>query len=196
LGQFQAGPGGDVQWVQTERITEGLTQFFTGGIRQLESGYRMNGEITASEIGWASVDVLVFASAVKILRAGRAAAKTVQGARVSTRSAALAARMTASARFLLTSARYAKWPAVIGVGYLVIAHPSVISDFFAGVAGVLGVPALAMQVFGWLIILIPGFYILSWLIWPTIALLRALLRALYQLSGHRPGSDSGYWSLR
>jgi len=194
LGQFQVSPEGDVQWVQTERITEGLTRFFTGGIRQVESGYRMYGEVTASDIGWASVDVLVFASAVKILRAGRAAAKTSQGARVSTRSAALAARVTGSARLLFGSARYAKWPAVIGVGYLVVAHPSLINDFFAGVAGVLGIPALAMQILGWLIILVPGFYILSWLLWPTIALLRGLLGALYRLSGRGPGS--GYWSLR
>jgi len=194
LGQFQVGSEGDIQWVQTERITEGVTQFFTGGIRQLESSYRMEGEVTASDIGWASVDVLVFASAVKFLRAGRAVAKTTQGARVSTRSAAMAARVTGSARLVLQGARYARWPAVIGIGYLVVMHPSLINDFLAGVADVLGVPALAMQVLGWLIILVPGFYVLSWLLWPAIALLRGLLGALYRLSGRGP--RSGYWSLR
>jgi len=192
LGQFQQGPEGEIQWVQTERITEGVTQFFTGGIRQLESSYRMDGEVTANDIGWASVDVLVFASAVKFLRAGRAVAKTTQGARVSTRSAALAARVTGSAQLLLRSARYAKWPAVIGVGYLVITHPSLISDFFAGVADVLGVSPVLIQLAGWLLILVPAFYILSWLLWPTIALLHGLLGALYRLSGRR----TGYWSLR
>jgi hypothetical protein len=191
LGQFQVAPDGDVQWVQTERITEGVTGFFTGGIRQLESSYRADGGITASEIGWASVDVLVFASAVKFLRAGRAVAKTTQGARVSTRSAALAARITGSTRILLASARYAKWPAVIGVGYLVMTHPSLISDFFAGVADVLGVSPLVMQVAGWAIILVPAFYVLSWLLWPAIALLRGLLTALYRLAGRKPGYFSG-----
>lgn len=185
LGQFQVTPGGETQWIQTERITEGLTQFFTGGIRQLESGYRMTGEVTASEIGWASVDVLVFASAVKILRAGRAAAKTAQGARVSTRSAALAARVTGSTRLLLGSARYAKWPAVIGVGYLVITHPSVINDFFASAAEVLGFSPLAVQMAGWTLLLVPAFYVLSWLLVPLTGLLRGLTGLVIWLRGSR-----------
>lgn len=190
LGQFQVDPEGDIQWVQTERITEGLTQFFTGGIRQLESSYRMDGEVTASDIGWASVDVLVFASAVKFLRAGRAVARTTQGARVSTRSAAMAARVTGSARLLLRSARYAKWPAVIGVGYLVVTHPSLISDFFAGVADVLGVPPMLIQTAGWLLILAPVFYLASWLLGPAIALLSGLLTILQGLARRRRGSFS------
>lgn len=185
LGQFQVAPDGEVQWVQTERITEGVTGFFTGGIRQLESSYRADGDVTAGEIGWASVDVLVFASAVKFLRAGRAVAKTTQGARVSTRSAALAARMTGSARILLSSARYAKWPAVIGVGYLVVTHPSLISDFFASAAEVLGLPSLAMQIAGWSLLLIPAFYVLSWLLVPLTGLLRGLTGLVIWLRGRR-----------
>lgn len=191
LGQFQVSPDGETQWVQTERITEGVTGFFTGGIRQLESSYRLDGEVTASDIGWASVDVLVFASAVKFLRAGRAVAKTTQGARVSTRSAALAARVTGSARLVLRSARYARWPAVIGVGYLVVSHPSLINDFFAGVADVLGVPPMLTQLAGWLLILVPVFYLASWLLLPAIAVLRGLMAILYRLAGRRPGLFSG-----
>ena len=183
LGQFQVGADGQVQWVQTERITEGFTQFFTGGIRQLESSYRMDGEITASDIGWASVDVLVFASAVKFLRAGRAVAKTTQGARLSTRSAALAARVTGSTRLLLRSARYAKWPAVIGVGYLVVTHPSLISDFFASAADVLGLPPLAAQIAGWTLLLAPALYLLSWLLVPVIGVLKGLTGLLLWIKG-------------
>ena len=185
LGQFQVGQDGNTQWVQTERITEGLTGFFTGGVRQLESSYRMDGEVTASDIGWASVDVLVFASAVKFLRAGRAVAKTTQGARVSTRSAALAARVTGSVRLVLRSARYAKWPAIIGAGYLVIAHPGLISDFFASAADVLGVPVIAAQVAGWTLILAPAFYVLSWLLIPLAAGLRGLAGLLAWMRGSR-----------
>lgn len=191
LGQFQMSPEGDTQWVQTERITEGVTGFFTGGIRQLESSYRMDGEVTASDIGWASVDVLMFASAVKFLRAGRAVAGTTRGARVSTRSAALAARVTGSARLVLRSARYARWPAVIGAGYLVVTHPSLINDFFAEVADVLGVSPTLIQLAGWLLILVPAFYLASWLLLPAIAVLRGLISILYRLAGRRPGLFSG-----
>jgi hypothetical protein len=185
LGQFQMGADGQPQWVQTERITEGVTGFFTGGLRQLESSYKTDGEVTASDIGWASVDVLVFASAVKFLRAGRAVARTTQGARASTRSAALAARVTGSTRLLLRSARYAKWPAVIGVGYLVVTHPGLISDFFASVAGALGLSPLAVQVVGWALILMPAFYLVTWLLVPLISMLRGLTDLLVWMRGSR-----------
>ena len=187
LGQFVVDASGQTQWVQTERVTEGISQFFTSGVRQLETDYRTGEEISASDIGWASVDVLVFASAVKVLRAGRAAAKATQGARLSTRSAALAARITGSGRLILRSTRYAKWPVILGAGYLVVTHPSLINDFFAEVADVLGVSPVAFQIAGWLIILVPVLYLLSWLLWPAIALLRGLLAALYRVAGRRPG---------
>ena len=189
LGQFVVDESGQPQWVQTERVTEGISQFFTSGVRQLEANYRTGEEITASDIGWASVDVLVFASAVKVLRAGRAAAKATQGARLSTRSAALAARITGSGRLILRSARYAKWPVILGAGYLVVTHPSLINDFFAEVAGVLGVSPVAVQIAGWLLFLVPALYLLSWLLWPAIALLRGLLAVLYRFAGRRPGSS-------
>lgn len=189
LGQFLVDDSGQTQWIQTERVTEGITQFFTSGVRQLEASYRTGEEISASDIGWASVDVLVFASALKVLRAGRTAVKATQGARLSTRSAALAARITGSGRLILRSARYAKWPVILGAGYLVVTHPSLINDFFAEVAGVLGVPPEAIQIVGWLIILVPAMYLLSWLLWPAIALLRGLLATLYRLAGRRPDNS-------
>ncbi|EON94123.1 hypothetical protein MARLIPOL_00170 [Marinobacter lipolyticus SM19] len=173
LGQFVVDPNGETQWVQTERVTEGVTRFFTSGIRQLEANYRTGEEISAGDVGWASVDVLVFASAVKVVRAGRNVARATQGAKLSTRSAALAARIAGSGRLLLSSARYAKWPVIIGAAYLVVRHPSVINDFFAGVADVLGVSPRAIQIAGWLIILVPAMYIISWLLWPAIVLIRA-----------------------
>jgi hypothetical protein len=185
LGQFVVDDTGQTQWVQTERVTEGIAQFFTSGIRQLEADYRTGDDISASDIGWASVDVLVFASAVKVLRAGRTAAKATRGARLSTRSAALAARITGSGRLVLSSARYAKWPLILGAGYLVVTHPSLINDFFAGVAEVLGVSPMLIQFAGWLLILVPVFYLLSWLLWPAIAVLRCLLAVFYQLAGRR-----------
>lgn len=185
LGQFEMDVDGQTQWVQTERITEGVTQFFTGGIRQLESSYRSDGELTASDIGWASVDVLVFASAVKFLRAGRAVAKTTQGARVSTRSAALAARLTGGARLVLKGARYAKWPAVIGVGYLVVTHPGLISDVFAAAADLVGLPPVIGQFVGWTLILVPALYLLSWLLVPLTGVLKGSADLLLWLRGQR-----------
>ncbi|WP_152208080.1 hypothetical protein [Marinobacter changyiensis] len=178
LGQFIVDAQGDTQWVGTERVLEGLNQFFASGVRNLEVNYRSGEEITAGDIGWASVDVLVFASALKVLRMGRAAAATTKGASRGTRSAAFAARVTHSGRMVLNSARYAKWPVIIGAGYLVIAHPSLINDALAGIADVLGYPAWAIQFLGWLLILIPVLYIGSWLLWLIAPIVMAFLRSV------------------
>lgn len=183
LGQFEVADDGSVHWIQTERITEGVTDFFTSGLRTLETRQRTGEEIRLSDIGWASVDVLIFASAVKVLRAGRAVAATSRGAGFSTRSAALAARVTGAGSIVLRSARYARWPLVIGAGYLVIRHPVVISDLLAEVARLAGVPVWLMQWAGWTLILLPLLFLLRWLMWPLALTLRALIPVLFWLSG-------------
>ncbi|SHK30494.1 hypothetical protein SAMN05216369_1441 [Marinobacter antarcticus] len=198
LGQFIVDSQGATQWIGTERVLEGMNQFFASGIRDLERNYRFDNEITAGDVGWASVDVLIFASAVKILRVGRAAAVTTKGASRGTRSAALAARVTRSGKMVLSSARYAKWPLIVGAGYLVITHPSIINDLFAGVADILGYPVAAVQFVGWLLLLIPALYIGSWLLWLLAPLLMALLRSMSHLvavlSGRRH-RHAGYGKL-
>ncbi|MGM0952485.1 MAG: hypothetical protein ACQEW7_05855 [Pseudomonadota bacterium] len=186
LGQFVVSAQGEVTWVTTERVLENINQLFASGIRNLEIQYRTDGDISASDIGWASVDVLVFASALKVLRVGRAMAVSTRGAARGTRSAALGTRLANSGRMILNSARYAKWPAVIGAGYLVVTHPSIINDVFAEVAEVLGYPAWLVQFLGWLLILVPVLYISSWLtrflVRPSIALLSALASGLSRLN--------------
>lgn len=198
LGQFVVDSQGATQWISTERVLEGVNQFFASGIRDLERNYRLDNEIAASDLGWASVDILVFASAVKVLRIGRAAAIASETASRGTRSAALAARITRSGKMVLNSARYARLPLVIGAGYLVVSHPSIINDLFAGVADVLGYPVMAVQFVGWLLLLIPALYIGSWLLWLLAPLLVGLLRTLSHLvaimSGRRH-RHSGYGKL-
>ncbi|WP_417616273.1 hypothetical protein [Oceanisphaera sp.] len=188
LGQFLVDAQGETQWITTERMLEGLNQFFTSGIRRLETKYRAGEELTPGDIGWASVDVLVLTSAVKVLRMGRAAAVTTKAASRGTRSAALAARVGQGGRMVLSSARYAKWPMVIGAGYLVISHPSLVSDLLAGVAEVLGYPVLAVQFAGWFLLLIPALYLGSWLFWLLGPLLIGLLRVAYFMLARLSGS--------
>lgn len=175
LGQFVLSPEGNVEWLASERVLEGVNQFFVGGIRQLETRYRMGEEIGADDIGWATVDVLVFASAVKVLRLGRAAAVTTRGASRGVRSGALAARISRGGRMVLGSARYARWPLIVGAGYLVVAHPSLINDLLADLAQVLGAPALLIQFLGWLLLLAPALYLLRSLLWFATPLLQTAL---------------------
>lgn len=186
LGQFVVSGQEQVTWVRTERVLEGINQFFASGIRTLEIKHRTGEDISAEDIGWASVDVLVFASALKVLRVGRTMAVSTRGAARSTRSAALATRLANSGRMLLNSARYAKWPVVMGIGYLVVTHPGIISDLLAEVSDILGYPVWLVQFLGWLLILLPVLYIGSWifrlLVRPTIAVLNGLAAGLSRLN--------------
>lgn len=165
IGQFVVNPEGQVEWIVTERVMEGLTQFFSSGIRQLETRYKMDEQIKASDLGWASLDVLVFASAAKVLRVGRNVAVTTQTASGGVRSAALTARVVSGGRLVLNSARYAKWPLLLGGAYLVITHPSLINDFLAEVAGLIGLPALVVQFLGWFLLLLPALFLIRSLLW-------------------------------
>jgi hypothetical protein len=83
---------------------------------------------------------------------------------------------------LMTTARYAKWPAVIGVGYLVVTHPGIINDVLAEVAEVMGYPVKLVQFLGWMLILLPVLYIGSWvfrlIVRPALGLLGALITGL------------------
>jgi len=160
LGQFLVNPEGKVEWLASERVLEGLNQLFAGGLRQLEKRQRMNEPIDAGDIGWAALDVAVFAGAVKVLRIGRFAAATTQNASRGTRSAALAIRFSRGGRLVLGSARYAKWPLMVGASYLIITHPSLINDLLVELADVIGAPALLIQWVGWLLLLMPALYLL------------------------------------
>lgn len=186
LGQFVVNAEGEITWVRTERVLENINQFFASGIRNLEIRYRTEGEVSAKDIGWASVDVLVFASALKALRVGRTVAVSSRGAATGSRAAALATRLANSGRMVMATARYAKWPAIIGAGYLVVSHPGIINDLLADAAHVMGYPVKLVQFLGWLAILLPVLYIGTWLfrfvIRPTIAIAGGLASGLLSIN--------------
>lgn len=186
LGQFVVNDQGEIIWVRTERVLENINQFFASGIRNLEIQHRKGDDVSAADVGWASVDVLVFASALKVLRAGRAVAVYSRSAAGGTRSAALAARLSNSGRMLMATARYAKWPAVVGVGYLVVTNPGIINDFLAEVSEILGYPVKLVQFLGWMLILLPVLYIGSWvfrlIVRPALALLGSLIGGLSHIA--------------
>lgn len=159
-GQFRVAPDGAIEWIWTERITEGITQFFTSGIRTLETRYRTDQEIRASDLGWAAVDAVIIGSAVKFLKAGRVAANTARSASVTTRTASYSARLARAGQVASAMVSNAKWPALIAFGYVTVKHPAILNDLFAGAASVLGVPAWMVQLPAWFLIFLPLFIVL------------------------------------
>jgi len=179
LNQFVVDDEGNVAWLQGERLVSGVGDFFTSGLRDLESQWRRGEAIGASDLGWAGVDLLVMASAVKVLRAGRAARTGVRQGIVAT-----------SGRFA-TLPRMAKVAAVAGTAYVVIRHPSLVSALGANLSQWLGWPTWLGQFLVWLIVLLPVMFIARfiyrWLLTPLLWLLMPLMRVCFKAANRSLG---------
>lgn len=181
LNQFVVSDEGSVEWLQGERMVAGVGDFFTRGLRDLESQWRRGEAIGASELGWAGVDLLVMASSVKVLKAGR----TARGARVGSieaqgaRSGMRQGMVAAGGRFAALP-RMAKVAAVAGTAYVVVRHPSLLSALGANLARWLGWPAWLGQFLIWFAVLFPLLVIVRWayrwLLAPLLWLLMPFLR--------------------
>ncbi|CEP36710.1 MULTISPECIES: hypothetical protein [unclassified Halomonas] len=189
LNQFVVSEQGDVEWLQGERLVSGVGDFFTSGLRDLESQWRRGDAIGAADLGWAGVDLLVMASTVKVLRAGKAARAArvgsveAQGARVGLRQGVVAT----SGRFA-TLPRMAKIAAVAGTAYVVVRHPSLVSALGANLSTWLGWPVWLGQFLIWLVVLLPVLIVARfayrWLLTPLLWLLVPLMRVCFKTANH------------
>lgn len=178
LGQFVVNARGDVAWVQTERVLEGLNQFFAGGIRSLESRMRRDEAVTAADVGWAAVDVAVGVGAFKVLRMGRTAAAGTGSLSFSQRSAVVGAGLW---RGSTIGTRLVKYGAPAVLAYVAVRHPSVINSMLGSAAQAVGLPVQLVQFAGWTLLLLPVVWVLrlalrplGWLVWGLARFLRGL----------------------
>ncbi|AVI63040.1 hypothetical protein [Halomonas sp. GFAJ-1] len=185
LNQFVVGDEGNVEWLQGERVVSGVGDFFTSGLRDLESQWRRGETIGASDLGWAGVDILVMASTIKVLKAGRTAhaarvgSVEAQGARAGLRQG-----IVASGGRFATLPRMAKVAAVATTAYIVVRHPSLVSALGANLSKWLGWPVWLGQFLIWLIVLLPVLIITRffyrWLLTPLLWLLLPLMRLCFK----------------
>lgn len=190
LNQFVVGKEGNVEWLQGERVVTGVGDFFTSRLRDLEKQWRRGEAIGASDVGWAGVDLLVMASTVKVLRAGRAARTArvgsieAQGARAGLRQGVVAT----GGRFVALP-RMAKVAAVAGTAYVVVRHPSLVSALGANLSTWLGWPVWFGQFLVWLIVLLPILFIVRflyrWLLTPLLWLLVPLMRVCFRVANNQ-----------
>jgi hypothetical protein len=187
LGQFIVGNDGMVSRVQTERLTEGLIGFFTGGVRNLETRVRRGDELRLSDAGWAAVDVALAASALKVLRVGRGAAAQSSAVVAEPAMAAIGTTLLRGSRMGTQVARFGGPVALV---YIVVRHPSLLNSAFARAAELLGYPAWVVQGLGWVLVLLPVLLLLQWLLCPLgwmLAGTAALVRWCdCRLCGRRP----------
>jgi hypothetical protein len=192
LNQFVVSEQGGVEWLQGERLVAGVGDFFTSGLRDLESQWRRGDDIGAADLGWAGVDLLVMASTVKVLRVGRAARTArvgsieAQGARAGVRQG-----IVASGGRFATLPRMAKVAAVATTAYVVVRHPSLVSALGANLSKWLGWPVWLGQFLIWLIVLLPVLIIARffyrWLLTPLLWLLMPLMRVCFKAANRSLG---------
>ncbi|PRY66211.1 hypothetical protein B0H98_101189 [Vreelandella songnenensis] len=197
LNQFVVDAEGEVHWLQGERVVAGISDFFTSGLRHLENQWRRDEAIGASDIGWAGVDLLLMASTVKVLRAGRLA----RGARVGSAEAqgvraGMRQGIAAGAGRFASLPRMAKIAAVTTTAYVVVRHPSLISALGANAAKWLSLPVWLGQFGVWFIVLLPVLmaarFIWRWVMVPLLWLLMPVIRtALNVLDKAHPRKAAG-----
>ena len=182
LGQFTIDKSGAVNWIQTERVLENLNEFFAGGIRNLEIKFARDEQISAKDLLWGAVDIAVIGGTLKLLRAGRAAAKTGRRLSFLRRTRLFAPRLFAGAG--LVARKMATYGAAAATVYIVASHPKIMHGMMAEVAGVAGFNPYLTQIVGWFLIAMVGLYPLFWLfkliIRPAIWILEQMIKLFHR----------------
>jgi hypothetical protein len=182
LGQFAVTPDGKAEWVQTERVTEGLMDLLFGGVQGLETRWRLGEEIKGSDLGWAALDVVVIASFLKLLKAARtgravapgsyAGSTAVRSGGFSQRVSKLGLRVLArGGRLGVTIASYGAIPAAV---YLMFRYPSLINATLAELGGWLGVGPWVLQFLFWFVVISVTMRLALFLLGPLSWTLRSL----------------------
>lgn len=184
LGQFVMGLKGEVSWVQTERVLEGINSFFASGLKGLETKLRRDETIAVGDVGWAALDVAIGVGALKVLRMGKASAVGGRSLTFSQRSVALGSGLW---RTSAVAARVVKYGAPAVLAYIAIRHPSVINSLLGSAAEKLGLPVELVQVVGWTLVLLPIMLLLRFVVGPLawgmaaiVGLLRWVERMLHR----------------
>lgn len=192
LGQFVVRPDGQVSWIQTERVLEGISSFLASGLRGVETKLRLDESVGVADVGWAAVDVAIGVSVIKVLRMGRAGVATTQSMNFSQRTAALGSSLLRGSR---VGVRLAKYGAPVALAYLAVRHPSMLNSLFGRIAEWADLPARFVQVLGWSLVLLPVLVLLQILLRPVALLLMGCGKVLRWSHARIRGKNTGDSSM-
>ena len=166
LAEFVVDQNKQAQWVQTQRITNGLTSLFTSGVRKLEEKYVLKEEIHSSDLLFAGMDFLPLAVSLKILQAGKAVAVSGKVLSTTGKELSVVSRTKIFASRLIPKSvllqKLGKYGSVVAIVYVVIKHPSLVNSLLAEFADLLGLNPLLVQFAGWFLIIAVMLYPFSW----------------------------------
>lgn len=164
LGQFVINKDNEVKRIQIQRLFQAITSLFTSGLRNLETKYEL-GDITKSDWFWAGVDVAVVAVPLKLLRGGKAIARSSEELSLTTRTKVFAPRLVSKAKIFQKMGTYG---ALAATAYIIVTNPSLINSLFLGIAKLLGLPPGLVLFVGWYLIVVFVLYPLSWILKPLV----------------------------
>jgi hypothetical protein len=181
IGQFDVARDGKVEWIQTERVAEALSDLLSGGVRTLETKLRQGQDIQVGDVGWAALDVAAFAASVKLAKA-LTAVRTAKAASVATGAAA---RIGFSERVVLFGSRalangsrlgvaVARYGAIPASVYLMVRHPTLVNATLGELADWLGIDPWAVQAPFWFVALYALGRLALYLLWPLSRALQGL----------------------
>ncbi len=177
LAQFTELGDRTARWNQTDRTVKAVTSFFTSGIRTLETKNDL-GQATAGDAGWAALDVALIAAPLKLLRAGKLAARSGGEMGIAYRTRTFAPRLMARAKLFRGLRTYG---VVAATMFIVATHPSLVNSLLGEAAAMVGLDPVIVQFAGW-------FVLIALLLYPLAWLLRGLARAALFLAWLKPAA--------
>ncbi|MDY6943453.1 MAG: hypothetical protein SVU69_10660 [Pseudomonadota bacterium] len=161
LGQFFQGEDGIVYRNRTEQVLEFLALLTADGIRGLERKFKLGEEIGPRDWLPATMDAAIVVPAGLAIGGAKMAVRGARLRRVSAASSGGVAPASAARLYQLASrgplaaslARTGKIGAVIGVGYVLVRHPSLLPALFDELATWLALPRLPVAMAIWMILL-------------------------------------------
>jgi hypothetical protein len=171
LGQFEFKDG-EARRRPVERALSTLKELFFGGVSQLER-VLVRGERwpTFGEIGSAALDVAVVAGGIKAITELRVAGEAAEDARAATRFGRLSALEVSSEAIgnsvMTVGRKVVPAAAVLGVAYLAVTHPHIVSGAGQWIAERVGMPPWVGAFGIWLVLLIPVMMAISPLTFAT-----------------------------
>ena len=161
VGQWEIADSGEARRMPSRLITLAGPELLIGGLTTLERRILQDREIDWQTYGLAAVDLAAIGAGVAVLRFARTAARGLRTTPAAARAATLP-----GARDLgkVLGINAMKFGVPIGLGALMLLHPSVFTHYLWILAESFGLPGIVGPIVGWGMVVIPLAFLLSWML--------------------------------
>ncbi len=150
LGQFALDTANVAHWSQVDRAGATVANFLMGGVSSLERKYELNETIGGGDVFFATLDVIPFVVAVKLLKTGKVVTAAGKELTLVGETRVFAPRLIPKNPLLVSMGKFG---VVLATGYVVAKNPSVLNSAFVKIGELAGInPAVAIFL-GWFLLI-------------------------------------------